>query len=79
MSLLILEQSVYRYKKGNLPGDKWTIPVIGKFINSLYPSLENYMKQWDMGALSALSVFNMYVVLCFGGLRWHTHGLPASL
>jgi sterol 22-desaturase len=79
VSLLILEQSVYRYKKGNLPGDKWTIPVIGKFINSLYPSLENYMKQWDMGALSALSVFNMYVFLCFGGLGRHTHGLPASL
>ncbi|KAK7029012.1 RNA polymerase C-22 sterol desaturase [Paramarasmius palmivorus] len=63
VSLLILEQSVYRYKKGNLPGDKWTIPVIGKFINSLYPSLENYMKQWDMGALSALSVFNIFIVM----------------
>lgn len=31
LSLLVLEQSVYRYKKKHLPGAKWTIPVIGKF------------------------------------------------
>lgn len=30
-TLLVLEQSVYRYKKAHLPGAKWTIPVIGKF------------------------------------------------
>jgi C-22 sterol desaturase len=30
-TLLVLEQSVYRYKKGHLPGAKWTIPIIGKF------------------------------------------------
>lgn len=30
-TLLVLEQSVYRYKKQHIPGNKWTIPVIGKF------------------------------------------------
>jgi len=30
-TLLVVEQSVYRYKKAHLPGAKWTIPVIGKF------------------------------------------------
>jgi len=59
--LLILEQFNYRWKKSWLPGDKWTIPVIGKFLNSMHPTLENYQKQWDMGPLSALSVFNMCV------------------
>ncbi|KAI3615645.1 c-22 sterol desaturase [Moniliophthora roreri] len=63
VSLLIIEQTVYRYKKGNLPGDKWTIPIIGKFVDSMYPSLENYMKQWELGALSALSVFNIFIVM----------------
>ena len=58
-ALLVLEQSVYRYKKGHLPGDKWTIPVIGKFADSMSPSIEGYKKQWDSGALSAISVFNM--------------------
>lgn len=58
-SLLILEQAVYRSKKGRLPGDKWTIPVIGKFASSLSPTLEGYQAQWDSGELSALSVFNM--------------------
>lgn len=59
ITLLILEQTVYRSKKGSLPGDKWSIPIIGKFADSLNPTLENYKKQWAMGELSALSVFNM--------------------
>jgi len=59
LALLVLEQSVYRYKKRHLPGDKWTIPIIGKFADSMSPSMEGYKKQWDSGALSAISVFNM--------------------
>jgi len=62
-ALLALEQSVYRYKKKNLPGDSWTIPVIGKSADSMKPTMEGYMKQWNSGALSALSVFNMLVSL----------------
>lgn len=58
--LLVLEQSVYRYKKRHLPGAKWTIPLIGKFAESASPSMAGYKKQWDSGALSAISVFNMY-------------------
>lgn len=58
-SLLALEQTVYRWKKQQLPGDRWTIPLIGKFADSLKPTMEGYMKQWNSGALSAISVFNM--------------------
>ena len=58
-ALLVLEQSVYRYKKKHLPGATWTIPLIGKFADSMKPTLENYMAQWNAGALSAVSVFNM--------------------
>jgi sterol 22-desaturase len=61
VALLILEQSVYRYKKGRLPGSRWTIPIIGKFADSMRPSIEGYQRQWDSGELSAISVFNMYV------------------
>src|SRR5260221_6672068 len=63
LTLLIIEQSVYRYKKKHLPGDSWTIPIIGKFADSMKPTMEGYMKQWNAGALSALSVFNMLVSL----------------
>jgi len=63
LALLILEQSVYRAKKGTLPGSTWTIPIIGKFADSVNPTLEGYKKQWASGELSALSVFNMYVLL----------------
>ncbi|KAF8602682.1 cytochrome P450 sterol C22-desaturase [Ceratobasidium sp. AG-I] len=62
-ALLVLEQTVYRIKKKHLPGAKWTIPVIGKFADSLSPTLEGYKRQWDSGALSAVSVFNMFIVI----------------
>jgi sterol 22-desaturase len=60
-TLLALEQSIYRYKKRHLPGAAWTIPIIGKFADSLKPTMEGYMRQWNAGALSAVSVFNMSV------------------
>lgn len=63
LSLLVIEQSVYRYKKRHLPGDKWTIPLIGKFADSMKPTMEGYMKQWNSGALSAISVFNVFIVM----------------
>jgi C-22 sterol desaturase len=60
LSLLVLEQSIWRFKKRHLPGDTWTIPIIGRFSDSMHPTMEHYKKQWDSGALSALSVFNVY-------------------
>ncbi|KAI4521388.1 cytochrome P450 [Schizophyllum commune Loenen D] len=63
VSLLLLEQAVYKYKKRHLPGASWTIPIIGKFMDSLHPTLENYMKQWAMGDLSVVSVFNIFIVM----------------
>jgi sterol 22-desaturase len=59
VALLILEQTIYRRKKKNLPGDRWTIPIIGKFADSLNPTLQNYKKQWNTGPLSCVSVFNL--------------------
>ncbi|KAF8912958.1 cytochrome P450 sterol C22-desaturase [Gymnopilus junonius] len=63
ISLLVLEQAVYRYKKRHLPGAAWTIPLIGKFADSVAPSMEAYKRQWDAGALSAVSVFNIFIVM----------------
>ncbi|WVQ81465.1 hypothetical protein IAT38_003589 [Cryptococcus sp. DSM 104549] len=63
ISLLILEQVVYRAKKAHLPGAKWTIPVIGKFADSLNPTLANYKAQWYSGPLSCVSVFNIFIVI----------------
>lgn len=63
VSLLCLEQIVYRRKKGGLPGPSWTIPVIGKFADSLRPTLEKYQEGWNSGALSVASVFNIFIVI----------------
>jgi C-22 sterol desaturase len=59
LGLLVLEKSVYHYKKRHLPGATWTIPHIGKLTDSIHPTLENYKAGWGQGALSAVSVFNM--------------------
>ena len=58
-TLLLSEQYNYQKKKGGLPGPKWTIPIIGKFADSLRPSLEKYQEGWNSGPLSVASVFNM--------------------
>lgn len=63
VSLLAMEQVVYRVKKGGLPGPAWTIPLIGKFADSLHPSLEKYQEAWNSGSLSATSVFNIFIVI----------------
>ncbi|EIW67128.1 C-22 sterol desaturase [Tremella mesenterica] len=63
ISLLILEQLVYRSKKAQLPGARWTIPIIGKFADSLNPTMANYKAQWNSGPLSAVSVFNIFIVI----------------
>ncbi|KIY67496.1 cytochrome P450 sterol C22-desaturase [Cylindrobasidium torrendii FP15055 ss-10] len=62
-TLLALEQAVYRYKKRHLPGSSWTIPIIGKFADSLNPTMEGYKAQWNSGPLSAISVFNIFIVM----------------
>lgn len=58
-TFLIFEQLNYRRKKGGLPGPAWTIPIIGKFMDSLHPSLEKYQAGWNSGPLSVASVFHM--------------------
>lgn len=58
-SALIYEQLNYQRKKAGLPGPRWTIPIIGKFADSLNPSLEKYMEGWNSGPLSVASVFHM--------------------
>ncbi len=58
-TLLLAEQYNYQKKKAWLPGPKWTIPIIGKFADSLNPSLEKYQQGWNSGPLSVASVFNM--------------------
>ena len=61
LSLLVIEQLVWRRKKGVLPGDRWIIPIIGRFADSMHPTIEGYQKQWSRGELTATSVFNMSV------------------
>jgi sterol 22-desaturase len=76
--LLILEQSVYRHKKKGLPGDRWLIPVIGKFADSVNPTLQNYQRQWNLGALSCVSVFNMSVHT-HTVLAWHSQCISPQI
>ncbi|KAI5475960.1 C-22 sterol desaturase [Pseudohyphozyma bogoriensis] len=62
VSLLILEQSVWRARRGKLAGHSWQIPIIGQFAESLHPSMEAYKRSWA-NPLSAVSVFNIFIVI----------------
>ncbi|KDE08747.1 C-22 sterol desaturase [Microbotryum lychnidis-dioicae p1A1 Lamole] len=62
VSLLVAEQTWWRYRKGALPGHKWQIPLIGQFAESLHPSMEAYMRSWAK-PLASVSVFNIFIVI----------------
>lgn len=57
------EQYWYLSKKKSLPGPKFKIPIIGAFLDSLYPTFEGYMSKWKSGELSCVSVFDRFVVI----------------
>jgi C-22 sterol desaturase len=58
VGLFAYEQYVYLNKKKGLPGPKLKIPVIGAFMDSLYPTFEGYMNKWKSGELSCVGVFD---------------------
>ncbi|ORY90828.1 cytochrome P450 [Leucosporidium creatinivorum] len=62
VTLLLAEQYYWRWRKGSLPGNKWQIPIIGQFAESLHPSMEAYMRSWAK-PLATVSVFNIFIVI----------------
>ncbi|GAA5977138.1 hypothetical protein JCM11641_001312 [Rhodosporidiobolus odoratus] len=62
VTLLLAEQSLWRYRKAHLPGHSWQIPVIGQFAESLNPSMEAYKRSWAT-PLATVSVFNIFIVI----------------
>jgi len=65
-ALLVLEQVVYRRKKKDLPGPTWKVPIIGAFLDSLYPTFQGYLDKWYSGPLSCVSVFDRFIVIVSG-------------
>ncbi|KAI9268198.1 cytochrome P450 [Phascolomyces articulosus] len=63
VGLFAYEQYWYLSKKKSLPGPKFKIPIIGAFLDSLYPTFEGYMSKWKSGELSCVSVFDRFVVI----------------
>ncbi|GAA5872505.1 hypothetical protein JCM8547_006932 [Rhodosporidiobolus lusitaniae] len=62
ITLLLAEQSLWRYRKQHLPGHSWQIPVIGQFAESLNPTMEAYKRSWAT-PLASVSVFNIFIVI----------------
>ncbi|KAI9487198.1 MAG: cytochrome P450 [Benjaminiella poitrasii] len=63
VGLFAYEQYAYLRKKKSLPGPTLKIPIIGAFMDSLYPTFEGYMSKWKSGELSCVSVFDRFVVI----------------
>ncbi|GAA5901638.1 uncharacterized protein JCM6883_000347 [Sporobolomyces salmoneus] len=62
VTLLIAEQTLWRYRKSTLPGHSWQIPLIGQFAESLNPTMEAYKRSWST-PLASVSVFNIFIVI----------------
>lgn len=52
---------MYIKRKGSIAGPPFKIPLMGPFIQALYPKFEAYLEQWASGPLSCVSVFHKYV------------------
>ena len=63
ISILIFDQVRYLLYKQNIAGPKFTIPIMGAFLDSMNPTFENYLAQWNSGPLSCVSVFHQFVVI----------------
>ena len=46
-------------KKG-IAGPRFKIPVMGSFLDSLNPTFEGYLRKWESGPLSCVSVFHKF-------------------
>ncbi|KAI1869779.1 uncharacterized protein JN550_005760 [Neoarthrinium moseri] len=61
--IITYDQLRYIQQKGSIAGPKFKIPIMGPFIQALYPKFDAYLEQWASGPLSCVSVFHKFVVL----------------
>ncbi|KAL2826145.1 cytochrome P450 [Aspergillus cavernicola] len=63
LGVVLYDQVIYIKRKGCIAGPTFKIPLMGPFIQALYPRFESYLEQWASGPLSCVSVFHKFVVL----------------
>ncbi|KAH8658210.1 cytochrome P450 [Xylariales sp. PMI_506] len=57
------DQFMYIKNKGSIAGPMFKIPIMGPFLQAIYPKFDAYLEQWASGPLSCVSVFHKFVVL----------------
>ncbi|KAL4893010.1 cytochrome P450 [Aspergillus ambiguus] len=63
LGVIIYDQVMYIKCKGSIAGPPLKIPIMGPFLQAIYPKFEEYLTQWASGPLSCVSVFHKFVVL----------------
>ncbi|KAH0499718.1 hypothetical protein TgHK011_006893 [Trichoderma gracile] len=61
--LVAYDQYLYISRKGSIAGPTFKIPLMGPFLQAIYPKFDAYLAQWASGPLSCVSVFHKFVVL----------------
>ncbi|KAI2624306.1 cytochrome P450 61 [Hypoxylon sp. NC1633] len=56
------DQISYFMQKGSIVGPSFKLPFMGPFLQSLDPQFEEYVRQWNCGPLSCVSIFHKFVV-----------------
>jgi C-22 sterol desaturase len=52
---------LYIKQKGSIAGPMFKIPLMGPFLQAIYPKFDAYLAQFASGPLSCVSVFHKYV------------------
>lgn len=51
---------MYIWNKGSIVGPAWKMPLVGPFLSSVYPKMDEYKAKFASGELSCVSVFHKY-------------------
>ncbi|RFU79399.1 cytochrome p450 [Trichoderma arundinaceum] len=58
LMLIAYDQLLYIKQKGSIVGPMFKIPLMGPFLQAIYPKFDAYLAQWASGPLSCVSVFH---------------------
>lgn len=58
LAVIAYDQIAYQVRKGPIAGPLFKIPIMGSFLDSRNPTFAGYLRKWESGPLSCVSVFH---------------------
>ncbi len=63
VSVIIYDQLNYKWKKRDLVGRKYKIPIVGDFFNKSEKTLKNYVDMWNKGVMTCNMILHKFIII----------------